>query len=126
VFIRLKNILSLTFFLFIPAKKKQISPPLGSSRVTLMPSSLDCTKINQQPVHLRLSVKSVSQPAVFLSHEKPANSIFSQPDQPKQTSRKFLKPAAMACFYRRYVRYTSGGGAPLRAYAVTNLEIELV
>jgi hypothetical protein len=34
---------------------------------------------------LRLSAKSVSQPAVFFSHKKSASSIFSQPDQPKRT-----------------------------------------
>jgi hypothetical protein len=38
-----------------------------------------------QPVRLRLSAKSVSQPTVFFSHKKPASSTFSQPDQPKRT-----------------------------------------
>jgi hypothetical protein len=36
-------------------------------------------------VRLRLSVKSASQPAVFFSYKKSANSTFSQPDQPKRT-----------------------------------------
>jgi hypothetical protein len=39
----------------------------------------------QQPVRLRLSVKSASQLAVFFSQKKPASSTFSQPDQPKRT-----------------------------------------
>jgi hypothetical protein len=34
---------------------------------------------------LRLSSKSASHAAVFFSHKKPANSTFSQPDQPKRT-----------------------------------------
>jgi hypothetical protein len=38
-----------------------------------------------QPVRLRLSVKSASQPAIFFSHKKPASSTFSQPDQLKRT-----------------------------------------
>jgi hypothetical protein len=33
-----------------------------------------------KPVRLRLSAKSVSQPAVFFSQKKTASSTFSQPD----------------------------------------------
>jgi hypothetical protein len=40
-----------------------------------------------QPIRLRLSAKSVSQPTVFFSKKKPANNTFSQPDQPKRIGR---------------------------------------
>jgi hypothetical protein len=40
-----------------------------------------------QPVRLRLSVRSASQPAIFFSHKKnQSSSTFSQPDQAKPTS----------------------------------------
>jgi hypothetical protein len=35
-----------------------------------------------QPVRLRLSAKSVSQPAVFFFDKKPISGTFSQPNQP--------------------------------------------
>jgi hypothetical protein len=58
----------------------------------VQPSVLHCKTVFRrefaqvifQPVRLRLSAKSASQPAVFFSHKKPANGTFSQPDQPKR------------------------------------------